>query len=452
MNNAKLIESIIPAYEQLKAALPCNDLICITGPPSVGKTTMAKLVFQENEQFLYAYVSCYDVSIPSQLYTRICNQFHSKMNVRTKQQAGKLIGSYYIDKPVSVQDFPNYCKEYDKIARNKRYKKLFVVIDQIELLRGTPLMDSIALFVTIPCLSLIIITNKSPTKVVNYMSNSRIILIAQDRMLPIFVGTWSKADTIEAILESPPSRGAQLYKTFVTNVVTLVYMTSTKNVREIKLYCQENFEEFLSYYKDKVKDRMRKRSHESDEYETNSTCIDLDDQDVSKGYTANLTASFLQSFKVMIQKRDMNSWRSNDVETKLPLNTSTLMVAAYVAAHTKPSDDKKNFVKYQRRLTRREKRDGVDIQSRVFTLERLIHIYLALMRRSLGEENLHNIWNNDFVLSDVERLESLNILQIHSGDGISSDTRYKLSSCVRRSYIERIARHSELNLDHIHGL
>ena len=451
----KLVDSILPAYHRLRFLVSVSDLICITGPPAVGKTTLAKRALDENPTFLYSYINCYDVAIPTKFYSKICQAFHNKMDVRKKENKRPLTRNFEPGKPVNGQDFPNYIQEFLDIAPSKGIERFFVILDQIELFRKSPLMDCLVNLIMTRHLKLIIITNETPDDIKQYLElvSPTIAVRFIDRVDIILVRQWTMDDIIRSVLEHMPKRKQDLYRKFVKNVAQLLWVNETRNPREIRVYCQENFESFLEQHTSILRDRILKDCEKKGIIlDPNSS--EMEELEESNMYAKKEVESFLTSLKRTIQKEDMTCWKSTDLdkESRIPTNTALMIIAAYIATHTKPSDDKKNFIKFQRKHSKRATAKEVYGLSRQFTLERLIHIYLAISRMTHHIEKLNIISNNDFVLLDVQRLEDLNILQHVGGDGIASESKYKMSNRINKEYIARLARIHELNMEYIQGL
>jgi hypothetical protein len=454
-----LIPSLQGTYEELRRAT-WNEVVYLTGPPSSGKTTLVKKLFEEkHKEYLHAYIDCFSIRNQAHLLSRICQSFHSAMNVR-RSRAGKNVKSLpEPDAPVPVNDFYDAIIEYQNIAHDKGYRHLFVVLDQIEAFERTNMMDT---FITL-CrynlldIRLIIISCEHPVDMIHYVAHKHpsIAMSVQDRCQVVFCKEWSNEDIVKWILNTPPKKYQELYEKFVKNVVTLVTKTETKDPTIIRMYCQEHFEDFIIYYNKRRKEQVLKQLG-LDSNSSEITEQELDNYELQRGFSGNLLVSnFLHTFKVLIQKnKDNSKWTSSDKETHLPKNTAILIIAAYIAAYSKISDDKDNFIRYQRKKSssRRRELDKKDLQNKLFSLERLVQIYLELMKISSGTKTLNIINNNDGVLADIERLKNLGILHHKSGFQFCSDARYKLSDDIKNEYIGRIADNWELQLQHFQGL
>lgn len=454
----KLIPSLELTYEKLKRAL-LNEAVFVTGPHSSGKTYMVKKAFEEDyaEIYVSAYIDCYSVGSANRLYETICQSFTSTIDIDQETRAKKRLPE--IGEPVNLPDVPKLMNKYHRLAVKKGFETLFVIFDHVEVFNQTNLLDAFvslcrAISQKLVPIRLVIISYEDPTDIIHTIvqKSAPVAVSLQDRMQVVSCSVWSKEDVASWILEQPPDSETmrELYIKFVKNVVTLVYTADGKVPIRVKQYCQSNFAKFLKYYKNKVKEHIRKsyNSEESIEDEL------LDEYGLGAHMETAVIQSFVNSYMpIQDKKKRRKVWTSNCPELRLNLNTAAMIVAAYVAAYTKPADDKWNF---GGNLKRKPKSRGApsheDCANRPFTLERLMQIYIRLMQESVGERKLNIIFNNDSSLGDVERLQNVNILQHQSGWDISSEARYKLSPGVKRDYVQRLAEHVQLDLNWYRGL
>jgi len=446
----ELVDSCKPAYELLRKAIN-NDLIFIIGPPSVGKKTIVDKLFQEHSNLAHAYVNCYSITTASKFFAQICQSFQSYKKLREADKNKTRRPD--VAKSFSSHEFERYFGALVKLAEQRKIDRLYVVLDHVEVFQRTNLMHCFTSLVSMKRLNIIVITYESPADIVHYsirVSKTAGIRI-QDRVAPVIVPAWSKEDTIKYILSYPPREKEDLYKRFVRNVVAIMYASDNMNPTQTLLICQDLFEDFLRYYEEKTREQLRKHL-KNQGYETDFDDEDLEEFAKTKGHTVSTVGAFLQSFRSSIEKkRQATVWTASDVEVRLQTNTAVMIIAAYVAAYTRPTDDRLNFVKLQKN-TRLRKQAAIDKGSKPFTFERLYHIYKGLQRILVTTNHDHPIYENGFVLGDVERLENLNILIHQSGWSVHPDARYKLSPCVKRDYIDRLANNLDLKLEHIQGL
>lgn len=456
----ELIPSLKPSYDLLKKAIQ-NEVVFVTGPPSTGKTTIVKKVFNEDfvDVYLSAYVDCYSIPSQAKLFSTIYQAYSSTLNLsktrahKTKTRLPDSSG------PANLADFPRLLNEYHDIAKEKGYRGLFIVLDHVDVFEKTNLMDSFvalcrAVTQNLISLRLVVVSYEDPSDIVHYITQKSVAigLSFQDRMQVVSCSVWSREDTVDWIMSLPPKLDElhDLYAKFVRNIVTLVYTSDSRDPRQIRMYCQQNFADFLDYHRNKTKEQIKKIL----KLGTDETIEDEVVEEYTLGVHHNtaLVQSFLNNQNSLSDKKRSDfRWTHENSEVKMTINTATMIVASYLAAYTRPADDKWNFVRYQARKAKSRDTTSNNV-NKPFTLERLVQIYIQLLQKSVGERKLHIIYNNDCALADVERLENLNILQHQGGYELSSEARYKLSPSIKRAYVERLAQHNNLSLEWFRGV
>ena len=446
----ELVPSLEGPYRRLTDRVGGEDLIFIIGPPATGKTTLVMKLFSENREYLHAYINCYEISTPTQLYSTIYRSFFAGIKSRTQKLPR------FEDIKIKASDFPVYFRELNRLAQEQNHEKLYVTLDQIELFRRTPLVDCVTLFSTIEDFNMIMISNEPPQDIIHCLGGSQEnMLTLQDKIVPVSVPCWSREDLIHAIMEYPPLRGEDLYKKFVNNVVQS--NNSSRNFHEVKLYCQNKFPKFLAEYEKLRQENLIVQLRK----EPGSQFKNKEDSEIIKWISENKNeveiSGQLNKRCFAISSANILKAKSSLIsvsDARIPTTSSILIVAAFIASQTTPADDKRNFVKKQAKKARQVSRSKGNV-SRPFTLERLLHVYSGLLRAALEgyDEKMDGyMYKNDSVLSDVERLENLNLFQLCSGDGISSESRYRLSKSVKREYIDELAERQSIKLEYIQGL
>lgn len=449
---------------QLRQAIKSNDIIYIHGPPSVGKTYFIKQTLSNTPGYVYTYINCNNVTTPSQLYVDIARSLSKHLGSRAKDLGNyrdKLMGIIELRSLIAryceLMPLVKFTGDKKKISGQTAIQKLFIVFDQVELLRRTSMIDTL---IPLFCLradfkyaiGIILISCETICDFLNYLKNPNMKVRILDDSTVINLNYWSKEQTVAMILEQHPKKFGHLYERFVHNVVEVVYDVNTKDFRELRSFCQEKFENFLSRCKRKIYDRHKENDPNSPDFEE----FNLDNCDLSDEKILNaIMSSFLTSFKSILHRKDVRSWNQSDTDRKVVINTSILIVAVYVAAFTSATDDKRNFVRYQRRQSKRMRTEQCDKKSKPFTLERLLHIYYSLSKLSRGTANEEEVKATDLldsVLSDIQLLEDLDIIHIVTGDGLDSLTRYKMSHSVSKKFVEILAKQTDTPLTDIFGL
>lgn len=432
-----------PKYETLAKALSFATFIVLNGLPTVGKTTLLRYVLNSDSDFIYSYIDGNDNHIINsiQFYNRILDDLEGKLHEHKKQKTN----------PKKISSARDFVDAFEKLCEMRQSsQRLIVALDRIEFFKKTPLMDCLNVLATTANLVLVIVTNGSACTVVeDYFKSDSLSISLQRRMINIQLSPWSKADIVKQICKDLPRQYPDLYKKFVNNVVQIAYNTNTRDYKDLKLYCQENYIKFVRFYREKRFNQIRERS---------PTARDMNDEEIEENYCNRtsdneIISSFFSSFKSITQERDMSSLANLNIDAKVELEKGIMIVAVYVTANTKPSDDKKNFVKLQKKRHKKENQNGPNI-ARQFSLERLIHIYKELTLQVRGiESTIKNPYKlTDDALGNVKMLEDLKIIQKIGSDIASSHTKFILSKNIGKGYIKKIAKNCGIQLEHYHGM
>jgi len=437
-------------YQLLRNALESNDFICISGLPSVGKTTFVTRFLDKEKCYVYAHINCYHVATPTKLYSCIAESLGTGHKIRARGRTETSLIR-------SLLDFKEFFQDYHQsVTKNTRTTRIFVILDHVELFKRTSLMEAVVSLSTIPDMLLILIT-ESVYETLDTIKAAAPRLRIQNRTSIIELAPWTKSDLIQLILLQPPRQFDDLYRKFVNNVVAIVHSKNTNDPVEIRSFCQENFGTFIEFYKTRIK-ALAKKNGMLDSDSSDISDSELEEYSVDSMYISSSICSFLDSFKTMVARKDIRSIDQRNLDIKVALGTNIMIVAAYVAAYTRPSHDKRNFVKFQKkRLPKRANSDYVSTVSsnRPFTLERLLQIYACLnnLSRGISDDGKENSMNHlDSIASDVKLLQDLSILKCVGGDGLDSLSRFRISDRVERDYVQRSAQQVDLSLTNIYGL
>lgn len=434
--------------DEIYEAIKLTDFIVVHGMGSTGKTTLVKHIltgYNENirKEIVYSYVNCNTVSTTVQFFNLIVDSFKTNLQKGLHLMNKTIMGS---------RDFIDIMVNLIEQAKKLRYR-VVVAVDSVEYLKKTPALDCLYVMVNIRGLKLMIVTCDSASCTIDdYFKYNSTRASLGIRMKHIEVPCWSKEDIIDNICKIEPTRSRDMYKKFVNNVVQIFYASSTRDFVELRTFCMENFEKFLEQYEKELKEYVEKYEPELLD-DSMEEMVKLGPRHEKRSIT-----SFLQTFKSMIRNKDLQEMTHLKIDRKIVFGTSILIIAAFIAANTKPSDDKRNFLKYQKRKDRNFKdrtEDDTMTSAKHFTMERLIQIYRALSyisQEKFDDENSEPEPIPDSVLSDIKMLEDLKIITIVSGDGFDTFTKYTLSKDLDRGYFERLAKQVRINLEDFHGL
>lgn len=437
------------SYRSLCEGIILDQIVWVSGLPCVGKKTLVRKVIEDDPSYAGLFINCSLIATPTSLYLEIL-----------KCIADNVYPLRVPEKTITAIEFVRLFKEARQATRD-RIEKLIVVFDRFEHLKRTSVVDCLNVLYTGLELSLILITTDDVHTALASIKCGTLKAILLNRSRDVSLCPWTKNDIINFILREPEvKRFEDLYRVYVNNVVNMVYDCSTKNGLEIRSYCIENFDHFLDFYRSKARALLvKQRKLDPDEELTDHV---LSEFQADRSLIQNTIAAFLDSFKNMVRNqgeelRPLVSDKSEkrESEKRVLVSTGCLIVAAYIAAHTRPSDDKKNFVKYQKRNLRSKSYGSNRVGRKPFKLERLLQIHKALSNLAKGipdydENSLYEL--PDSVLSDLETFVDLGIITCH-GDGLDSSTNYKVSSFLSRDYVKFLAKSDlAMDLDYIFGL
>lgn len=448
-------------YRALEYSIETHDIICIHGQPQVGKTTLVKEFFEANPEFIQVYFDCHLISSTSDLYIGILRELNVKLNinVKDKEVPSKIIG---------VDDFRDRIEDLSAKAERRsqddceKTVRFYVILDNVHYWKKSFILDCIvAIEKSSSSLTPILISDENIFHLMDHMKSvfnrSRI----QDNTINIEIPSWEKIDIQNVILRCKPQNHVAMYELFVANAVPVLYPKETKNFASIRNCCQSNFQGFLEYYQHEV--------HKLDKKTLTMTGKKLDDYCLKRlpHIIQRLTFQFMDLLKGGSKLKDSTAtYDELYKDREVNLNLGVLIVALFVAAYTNSSDDRRNFVRYQKKLKTRKTRARAEDEenvSRTFTMERVIQIYKQLSefskpcedqddQSSQGIDVANQTYLPDSVLSDLKFLQDLKIIKIYAGDGLDSLTRYKIGSHITRDYVERIAQQVDLSLNQIYGL
>lgn len=389
---------------------------------------MVETFFIENEEnYIGAWINCLEITTSSQLYHYICTSLLNSLpdNISDEDRQELEHNVSHLD------DFYNL---YHELVNARGIARCYLIFDHVEILKKYSMSDCLIFISTIPNLYSIWISTELPHSILSSLSNNSAASKLQDRMAVITVTPWDKADLIEVVLrQRPMCFNYDIYRKYVQNVVSILYVDKTRDINEINTFCQENFERFLELC-----------------YEKN--LIDLEDEEslINNSKLTAITTSFLTNYKSGITNFE-DSLDGYSVHSSMRI----LLVAIYIAAHTKSSDDKYNFMKFQKRNPKGKSRTKEIVNdSQTFSLERVAQIYRKLAMRIYGynNEELAAVTLPDSLFGDLLYLRDLRYIQVVVGDGISSATRLKLARPLNYNYIDRLAQKCGLRLFEFSGL
>lgn len=448
-----IVKSHRVKLEYLEYSILAGEFIYIFGPPSVGKTTLAQSIGVVYTDVLSVYLNCNFFSSPSKIYTYILKSLSVTLKYKGSMNLDKLMGS---------SEFARLYEILERKSREDGNPRIYVILDQVELFYKTTMMDSIIALSKTPRLCLMFCSTDSCDIFLNKISSDISRSRLGDMLNVIQLPAWSKSDIIDLICEGEPARFKTLYKKFVTNIVSILYFSTTKNFVEIRNWCQANFEKFIEFYRT----RMHEMAREERALDPGEIFEDDYLEEYSTKYSGaqrltNIIASYISSIEGLKPPEGRSDFNKLDRDRKLNITTSILVVAAFVAANTRPNDDKRNFVSFQKR--RASSRSQGFRDTRNFPLERLLQIYKGLIiisersnpEHACNEKDILKLRRSDLrnsVLSDVGLLEDLKMLEIVTGDGLNPDTIFKLSSLISYAFVNRLAHQVGLDLEHFHGI
>lgn len=431
------------AQEKLERSLQTSQLIYVCGFASVGKTTLVQNVLK-NSDYVYTYVNCCTIATSSALFIKICRSLSDKL-----QSKRKLLRKIP-DKVMGAQDCADFCDELKTEVEKENRAKIFVVLDEVDLLQKTALMDSLYALLTCSSINLILISRESPDQMCMHIKNSTMTIRFRDRCDTIEMKYWEKQELVEVILQQEPTDHVDLYRKFVHNVVNILYIQNTRDFRELRKFCQTNFDKFIEYHNKRTQESAVKNTPSGDRKSRRGLSRATNETHENPAYIMNIINSFIQNCdELKVGHLSQSSY--SDLDKKCNFGTSILIVAAYICGHTTPACDIRNFVKLQKKKMKLPKIKEVE-NSKIFTLERMLQVFRSLAQLAREDENFNELDFRDSILRDVRLLEELTMLKIVTGDGLDTSTRYKISSILTREYVERIAKQCYIELQHFVGL
>lgn len=404
------------------------SLTCVVGQPSVGKTTLVETFFSENEQkYIGAWINCLELTTSSQLYHSICNALLDSLPDDLQEDNRQELEQ-------NLSHLNDFYKLYHKLVTTKGIARVYLIFDNVETLKRVALFESLIFLSTIPDISCIWISIELPHSILGVISNNAAASKLQDRMAVVIVTPWDKTDLVEVVLKRRPSCfNYDIYRKYVQNVISILYVDMTRDVNEINTFCQENFENFLDLCSEK-------------------NVVDLENGNlpINNSKLTSLTSSLLINFR-----SGNNNFEDSLDGYIVHSSMRILLVALYIAAHTRASDDKYNFIKFQKRKSKsRSKSNEIFGDSQTFCLERVVQIYRKLAFRTYGydSDELAAVTLPDSLFGDLLYLRDLRYVQVVVGDGISSATRLKLARPLNYNYVDRLAQKCGLRLFEFSGL
>lgn len=447
-----IIEAQSDALNFLRYAVPSGEFIYIFGPPSVGKTTVATESLRHYEvDVMSIYLNCNSIASSTKIYSEILK------SIRSKLKNNRSLTRLNLDKLMGASEFAKLFQKLEIEAREAGYTKIYVLLDQVELFYKTPMMDTVVALSNTPDLYLMFTSTDSCDLFLTAINPDTSRKRMRDKMSVIELKNLTKIQIIELIYTNKPVKFEKLYRKFVTNIVNILYSNITNNLIEIETYCQENFENFLEFFKAKMNKIGRKEnSLDPDETFDDDYLEEYTSKSAGGPTLGKILASYLSSIDGLKPPEGMKDFNKIDNDRKLNFTTGILCVAAFVAANTSPSEDKRNFVKFQKRkISSRSKSMKL---SKTFSLERLLQIYkglIAAINRDFvnPESKLYiSTDHRNSVLSDVSSLEDRRMIELVTGDSLNPDSNYRLSNQISYAFVNRIAENFELDLKHLHGI
>lgn len=412
-------------HDDLGSALLNRKLIYLSGHKSSGKTTLLKKILDEKvitNEIISVYIDCYlQTSV-----LKLLDEIREKLLKIFSNNA--LIFDYgQISSKNIFFDFIKFLNLQRESSAEFGDHKIMIVLDHADFLEKCPLMDAIEILWNISQhvdpLKLLICTNDC--YFLNYIKNFNVRADMKLCLSYIQVPPWAKDDLINVILQDMPKSHGDVYKKIVETTIQLFFVKNNPNtpryITTLKPICQDNFINYI----EKVE---------------------------------NLKAF---DYKKFVEVMDIGEFKEPNLErADEQISMIILLVAAYVAAYTKPSHDKLNFVLFKKRNPSKRVAKSSD-QSKPFTRERLLHIHRSLNMMvtgcdgSLDQEYLQQLnVLPDLVLEYVSILEQIFVLIRIGSDAnsLDSECKYRISARLNRSYIYKIAKRIDLELDQLCGL
>lgn len=421
------LESQQNATKELLLYLPIVPITYLSGHGASGKTTIAKRVLDKlDDKLISVYVDCCSLTTPTGFLDAIALRLIEKYSTNEIIQA-------YGDRITSKESFFNFLRVYDekrqKSKKNHRARMINITLDHVDYLKKSNLIetaqylwclnDNIAsiCFLFISHDSYFLDSFKKQSERAKTQKSAKFI-----QLVP-----WTTNDLVLVISEDKPKKRPEIYKDFVRNtIMTFSNKDGTGTNRYynvLKELCQKNFEEYIKTFHDKSKDK----------------------------FAANL---MLQRNREALKEESLRG-QTNTTAT----HTATficLLISVYLAAYTTAIDDKTNWIKRQKRVrhAKRSRIERGDKPAVSFTLERLLHIYrhmvCHLMRGTLTQNDIAVL--PDQVMEFVSLLERMYIIHRCGGDLLDSDTRYRVTNRLRKSYVQEQARLLQIELTDFVGI
>lgn len=433
-------------YKLLKLALANKDIIYISGPSSSGKTFLAKKALGEDRTIAYAYVDCDTITNPSKLFIEILGSLKRYLKIPRLSKVPKVLG---------FSDFITLYRAIVNTARNKGIPNIYVTLDRFQKLLGTQVLDYLKALVDDGEIGLVLISSEDPhhmlSDIQSFVAKCRIYR----KLCFLQLSVWDKNDIVDTICLDEPKVMPDIYRKFVQNLVSVVYDANTRDFNDIKKLCRERFPHFCQLYSEKHKENIDGREEIIPKRRRKTLASTKEQPSEPNAFSSDrksIIGTFIESFKDMMTQSELSSRERVDIDRSVELSCSALILAAFIAAYTRPSDDKQNFIKFQKRKSTRRIQFDLVAESKSFTLERLLHIHQGILSSNPRHGEVTETYVPDSALSEVQQLVDINMIEAVSSDVYSSHARYRLSSCVEREYVDRIAQQIEFSLDHVFGL